>query len=157
MATVETLPHVEPAPPGPDLPGQLVAFQRKAERHKAALAKLEHTLARTKRQLREKAEDCAFATDGVALALQLLVQEQSTEATVILAEVQQGLRGDMEWRTRLLARARTRDHTLLTLRAKVKQLHSALSLARALLQTFGSEGLRSSSPGMQEIQRALSG
>ena len=128
-----TLPHVEPAPPGPDLPGQIAALQRKAERHKAALARLETTLATTKRHLWEKSEDAQLTKHGLTVALALLHAERVTEAEEILKELEAGLRGDLAHRRRLLSQARTRDHTLLTLRAKVSQLHGALRRVRGVI------------------------
>ena len=153
----------------------IATLQRKAERHKAALAKLEQILAKTRGHLREKSEDAAFARDGVTLVLALLSQERVTEATLILQELDHGLRGELEARLRALARARTRDHTLLTLRAKVSALHRALAKAKETIGIWHGDfaaslltepetacdrlastwALYQSSPEMQEINRAL--
>ena len=171
MDTV-TLSHVEPAPPGPDLPGQLAALQRKAERHKAALAQLEKRVSQTKRQLRQKTVDVGVAQYGIEQALELLRHEAPTEARDLLDRVLLVLRfGDDEARARALATARRRDHALVTLRGRVSQLHLALDRAKAVIRQW--HGMRpqnkdlsisreqevwgsyQSSPEMQEINKEL--
>ena len=147
-----TLPHVEPAPPGPDLPSQLAALQRKAERHKAALAGLATTLARTRRHLREQTETRGLAQYGLEQALELLRRDAVTEAIFRLEQILLAVRwGNEEARARGLAEARRRDHALLTLREKVKALYAALSLARRALDSSPYQF----APLMQEITRAL--
>ena len=151
MDTV-TLPHVEPAPPGPDLSSQVAALQRLAERHKAALARLEKTLAKTRGEFR-LAQDHLALWGVVAPEIMALLREgRPEEALLCMEETRLAvLVGRETTRRRSFALAQKRDTAVLTLREKVKALYAALSLARRALDSSPYQF----APLMQEITRAL--
>jgi len=167
MAELHTLPPIEAAPPSPDLPGQIARLQRHLQRRKDALARLEKTLAQTRQKLRKTAELYELARVALAIALPLARQDRPTEVAAVLEEtISAILYGSPEARTRIFAAARKRDEALLTLRAKVTELHGALSRAKRTIRGWRSHGwtqteeaqgwaLYQSSPEMQEINRAL--
>ena len=148
--------ETEPAPVG--------RLARKVQRQKEALARLETVLARTKRRLRTTAQNAEFATLTITESLRAWGQGLETEALLILEEGRTVLRvgQSVESAEAAMAMARKRDHALLTLRAKVSELHRALCGAKATLRELHGQDAETwaryqHSPAMQEINRALGG
>ena len=146
--------ETDPAPVG--------RLARKAQRQKEALARLEKVLARTKRRLRDTAQNAEFATLMITESLQAWGQGRETEALLILEEGRTVLRvgQSVESAKSALAMARKRDHALLTLRAKVSELHRALTSAKAALRDWHGQDAETwaryqDSPVMRETNRAL--
>lgn len=140
---------------------QVARLQRKAQRQKEALARLETQLARMKRQLRKKSEDCLLAEAGLKRAGLALTAEAPTQAAICIEGALLAIRlGTPEAREHALAAAKKRDQTLLTLRAKVTELHAALMRAKRTIHGLTQMeeyawALYQDSPEMQQINRAL--
>ena len=138
---------------------------RKGQRQKAALARLEKGLARTKHRLREKTQDAEFSALTITEGLRAWGQGRETEALLILEEGRTILQTRHGLEAALQA-ARKRDQALLTLRAKVTELHGALTRAKRTIRGWHSHGLTQTeeahgwalyqgSPEMQQINKAL--